>query len=63
MQFLESMGFMLDNTNFRNLSADAQEQTLRRIPLLHKPQPGTPAGAADAKTTPRQALARLLAGL
>jgi hypothetical protein len=34
LQFLESMGFMLDNLNFRNLPPDAQEKTLQRIPLF-----------------------------
>jgi hypothetical protein len=45
LQFLESMGFMLDNLNFRNLSADVQDQTLKRIPLFSQPRPGEGAGA------------------
>ncbi len=62
LHFLESMGFMLDNVNFAKLAPEAQEQTLRRIPLLHPQRPSAPAAAADARNSPRQALARLLAG-
>jgi hypothetical protein len=64
LHFLESMGFMLDNLNFRNLAPDVQAETLGRLPLFSPPRsaaaaaPGkaAPAAAADA---PR--LARLLA--
>ena len=62
LQFLESMGFMLDNANYSKLSPEAQEQTLRRVPLLHRQRPAAPAAAPDSRTSPRQALARLLAG-
>jgi hypothetical protein len=34
IQFLESMGFMLDNLNFRNLPPEAQDRTLARIALF-----------------------------
>lgn len=47
LQFLESMGFMLDNLNFRNLAQPVQEQTLARIPLFSPPKAPT-AGAAPA---------------
>jgi hypothetical protein len=64
LQFLESMGFMLDNLNFRNLSPEVQAATLRRIPLFG----GLPAAAAAAPGAPSQTpvpepsrLARLLA--
>jgi hypothetical protein len=43
LHFLESMGFMLDNLNFRNLAPETQEQTFRRIPLFHPPRPPAPA--------------------
>jgi hypothetical protein len=46
LHFLESMGFMLDNLNFRNLGADVQDQTLRRIPLFSEPRPPGEAAAA-----------------
>jgi hypothetical protein len=48
LQFLESMGFMLDNLNFRNLSAAVQEQTVKRIPLFSQPRPPGEAAAAAA---------------
>jgi hypothetical protein len=48
LQFLESMGFMLDNLNFRNLSADVQDQTVKRIPLFAQPRPAGEAAAAAA---------------
>jgi hypothetical protein len=59
LQFLESMGFMLDNLNFRNLEPGQQEQVLRRIPLLAAPG-AAPAPAAPASRDPAR-LARLLA--
>ena len=50
LQFLESMGFMLDNLNFRNLPADAQDKTMARIPLF---TPGRgPAPLAHATPAP-----------
>jgi hypothetical protein len=52
LQFLESMGFMLDNLNFRNLSPDVQDQTLRRIPLFSTPRAPAPAHAAAAGAAP-----------
>ena len=56
LQFLESMGFILDNLNFRNLPPDQQDKTLRRIPLFSPtgrpaltPVPGaSPAAPAPA---------------
>jgi hypothetical protein len=62
LQFLESMGFMLDNTNFRNLAPEAQDQALRRVPMFFRPRPPAPAAAEGPRASPRQALARLLAG-
>jgi hypothetical protein len=64
LQFLESMGFMLDNLNFRNLSAEVQEQTVKRIPLLAKPRaPGeaTAPAAADGDGSAPARVGRLLA--
>ncbi len=57
--FLESMGFMLDDLNFRSLSREAQEAALRRLPIFSRPTPAAappPAAPDDAA-----ALARLLA--
>jgi hypothetical protein len=64
LHFLESMGFMLDNLNFQNLSRDVQEDTLRRVALLSQPRPrGEPSAArAGGASGPDAArLARLLA--
>jgi hypothetical protein len=65
LHFLESMGFMLDNLNFRNLSPAVQEETLRRIPLLSQPRPPGEAPAGAAATGPAASdparIARLLA--
>jgi hypothetical protein len=46
LQFLESMGFMLDNLNFRNLAAAAQDETLARIVAFSPPRPAATAAAA-----------------
>jgi hypothetical protein len=48
LAFLESMGFMLDNLNFRNLPADVQEKTLKRVPLFSPPRPPSAPSAAPA---------------
>ncbi len=66
LHFLESMGFMLDNLNFRNLAADVQEETMKRIPLFHPPRPpsAVPANAtASEKAAAGEgtAIARFLA--
>jgi len=46
LHFLESMGFMLDNLNFRNMAPPLQEETLKRLPLFSSPR--QPAGAVAA---------------
>ncbi|WP_242395306.1 hypothetical protein [Anaeromyxobacter oryzisoli] len=63
LQFLESMGFMLDNLNFRNLGPEAQEQTVARIPIFSPPRPQAAAAAPGAKAAVPDAarLGRLLA--
>ena len=65
LQFLESMGFMLDNLNFRNMNPDLQQRTIERVPLFSRPNPDpAPAGlaAGDRAGASQAALARLLAG-
>jgi hypothetical protein len=61
LHFLESMGFMLDNLNFRNLSADQQEDTLRRIPLFSPPKAHDGASAEPKVVSDAWRVARLLA--
>jgi hypothetical protein len=39
LHFLESMGFMLDNLNYRNMAPELQDQTLKRLPLFSPPRP------------------------
>ena len=66
LQFLESMGFMLDNLNFRNLGPAQQAEAIRRIPLFHPPQAATatsPAAAGEAARSDQECLARLLASV
>ena len=58
LHFLESMGFMLDNLNFRNLAAAQQVETLKRVPLFQEPRP---AGTASVGTA--ECIARLLASV
>ncbi len=50
LHFLESMGFMLDNLNFRNMAPALQDTTLKRVPIFSAPRPQAPAAApAQAK--------------
>jgi hypothetical protein len=63
VHFLESMGFMLDNLNFRSLAVEVQESTLERVPLFRprpvaRPTPREPDGSSAQR---QAALARLLA--
>jgi hypothetical protein len=64
LHFLESMGFMLDNLNFRNLAPETQDETLKRIPLFSPPKPPgqgpSPGGGKPSGSDPAR-LARLLA--
>lgn len=63
LHFLESMGFMLDNLNFRNLAEAQQVETLKRVPLFQEPRAASPASgtASEARTSER--IARLLASV
>ncbi len=60
LHFLESMGFMLDNPNFRNLGPEAQDQFLKRVPLFWPPRAQPDAGASSAASE-AQRVARVLA--
>jgi hypothetical protein len=62
LQFLESMGFMLDDLRFRNMAPDLQQRTLERVPLFSRPQaPAAPRSADDRAAASRAALVRFLA--
>jgi hypothetical protein len=64
LHFLESMGFMLDNLNYRNLAPEQQDATLARIPIFSPPRPPAPdpASAAErAAAAEAGRIARLLA--
>ena len=63
LAFVESMGFMMDNLNFRQLPVERQDEMLHTLPLFFKdprmiPSPG---GAKKAESTPATPLGRLLA--
>jgi hypothetical protein len=60
LHLLESMGFMLDNLNFRNLVQAQQVETLKRVPVFHEPR-ATDGTVTDVKQTER--IARLLASV
>ena len=47
--FVESMGFIMDNLNFRNLDTDQQNKTMVNLPVFHHDL------SAFAKTTTNQA--------
>jgi len=60
--FVESMGFMMENTHFRNQPPEAQEELLKRIPAFSPPATAAPSTASsEANTEDADRLARLLA--
>jgi hypothetical protein len=64
LHFLESMGFMLDNLNFRNLAHAQQVETLKRVPAFQPPRQPSPGGGAEAaESRPSERIARLLASV
>jgi hypothetical protein len=61
LAFLESMGFMLDNLNFRNLGTEQQDAVLRRVPLFSpRSAPASPQAESERELG---RLGRLLANL
>lgn len=64
LAFVESMGFMVDNLNFRSLAQPDQEQMLKTLPVFQKDPKGASEaaakGGAAAKPTPANLLGRLL---
>ncbi len=64
LHFLESMGFMLDNLNFRNLAPAQQVETLKRVPLFQEPRAAAgPAGGPSPEARQAERIARLLASV
>jgi hypothetical protein len=61
LAFLESMGFMLDNLNYRNMAPAMQDATLKRVPLFSPPRPPSAAPAAADGAAEAARVARLLA--
>lgn len=62
LHFLESMGFMLDNLNFRGVGAEQQDAILKRLPLFSPPSAhGAVPSAEQAAALQATRLARLLA--
>jgi hypothetical protein len=62
LHFVESMGFMMENLNFRNLSPDAQKEVFERVPIFSVPQREVePEAEVSDINEASQKLARLLA--
>ncbi|MHB8876088.1 MAG: social motility and stimulation tgl protein [Myxococcaceae bacterium] len=63
MAFVESMGFMMDNMNFRGLTPEDQEGLIKALPVFQKdPRQAQGAGGskkAEAKLSSSAALGRL----
>jgi hypothetical protein len=54
MGFVESMGFMMGNLNFRSVPLEQQEEMIRTLPVFQK-EPRAPAAAASAAAEAVQA--------
>jgi len=63
LHFLESMGFMLDNLNFRNLAHAQQVETLKRVPLFQEPRAVSAPADGESSRPPSERIARLLASV
>lgn len=63
--FVESMGFMMDNLNFRSLDVARQEELMKSVPMFLKDPRLAAArpGQSEAQRRPSNALGRLLASL
>lgn len=64
LAFVESMGFMLDNLNFRSLPVERQDELTKTIPLFFRDPKLAPSAAGDKKRVeqnPSAALGRLFA--
>lgn len=63
LAFVESMGFMVDNLNFRSLPVERQDELLRTLPVFFKDPKLVPSAGGPAKKeqNPAANLGRLLA--
>ncbi len=64
LAFVESMGFMMDNANFRAQPAARQDEMLKTLPVFYKDPklvPGVAMSRANEKRTASTNLGRLLA--
>ena len=64
LAFVESMGFMMDDTHFRSLPPPSQDEQLKTLPVFYKDPklaPSTGKSRADEKRTASTNLGRLLA--
>jgi hypothetical protein len=64
LAFVESMGFMMDNTNFQGLPPAQQDELLKTLPLFYKDPklaPGPGKTRAEGKRAASTHLGRLLA--
>jgi hypothetical protein len=64
VSFTESMGFMMDQVNFRALPAERQEELLRTLPVFLKDPrlvPRAPAARKEPQASPLEKLGRLFA--
>ncbi len=52
LQFVESMGFMVDNVNFRRQAPADQNATIERLACFRPPAPAEPAPAAEGIAVP-----------
>jgi len=63
LAFVESMGFMMDNANFRAQPTASQDEMLKTLPVFYKDPklvPGAAKSRADEKRTASTNLGRLL---
>lgn len=64
LSFVESMGFIMDNLNFRSRPEGEQAEWMKTLPVFQKEPPrptATASGAGPVKASPQASLGRLLA--
>ena len=63
MAFVESMGFMMDNMNFRGLSVEDQDGMLKALPVFQKDPRAVPAAPGQKKAETKQSTSAALGRL